>query len=371
MAHSEQFLNVVVGLDFGTTFTKLSFRSVIATSTTNPNFLRGWPSGRDDETVPSPGIPDNTEVSAWIKLLLDDEIRQARCQDPTLAELDRNGVFRLPHRRSAEVVVGDFLRHVYNKIRNDVPSAVDSTLGSVAFQFHFTYPVVWSDQTKNSFQRAIILAGFTTRPQDSFFSLTEGEAAAHAMIKAIDGQSMDEVKGLLVRDCGGGTVDLASYYVAHASGRRYTVVVVGELSQSPYLRRRISNSGIEKHGIRAIYHPKPHLAVAAGAVLRGLETTFASTLPFPSSYVFAITRPHEDGDDEAFVCKHPVSQRKMTGNVMCWAVYKVYEEFFAHPFAAPLAVKLPPVAFWGLMLIHIFDRAKRRGLAFDLCGKPG
>ncbi|RHZ65659.1 Hsp70 family protein [Aspergillus thermomutatus] len=91
-------------------------------------------------------------------------------------------------------------------------------------EFWFTTPAVWSDQVQFEYKEAAIRAGFgprDDRPDDTIYMLCEPEAAALATFKTIPpygpGIQIKPGDGVLICDCGGGTVDVTSYLISEVS----------------------------------------------------------------------------------------------------------------------------------------------------------
>ena len=87
--------------------------------------------------------------------------------------------------------------------------------------FWITVPAVWSDRAKADTLKAVRQAArqarVTIHPHSQVFLICEPEAAAVAALSALtQGNSQAQVKigdGVLICDCGGGTVDLTTYHI--------------------------------------------------------------------------------------------------------------------------------------------------------------
>ncbi|KAK2850556.1 hypothetical protein FQN49_005545 [Arthroderma sp. PD_2] len=233
---------IVVGIDYGTTFTGASYVSTASRDIKDIIVIGTWPGpSRDTETVfktPSRiAYPlDNPRIKAvkwgfqvepgmtaysWTKLLLDKYTPLTEFDDATLEHASAMGIMQLPQGKSAVDVVADFLSEVRNHVFKLIEKQITKeTLHITPIEYWFTVPAIWSDQAKAQTKEAARLAGFgsnSARPDDRIFMVTEPEAAAIAALKktTIDGlgASVKPSDGVLVCDCGGGTVDITTYLI--------------------------------------------------------------------------------------------------------------------------------------------------------------
>ncbi|GIJ85582.1 hypothetical protein Asppvi_004441 [Aspergillus pseudoviridinutans] len=250
---------LVVGVDYGTTFTGVSYALLRVTSLSIMGLVRSWPtpSGRLTHAIKAPSriaypqnncaiqknswgfqIQHGTSASSWTKLLLDTGVDIAQFNDKALEAATAMGIMKLPQGKVAIQVVTDFLREVYvNTCRELEKYLVELRpplrLRDVHMEFWFTTPAVWSDQVQFEYKEAAIRAGFGPsgdRPGDTIYMLCEPEAAALATFKTMPlyGPGM-QIKlrgpilnakpgdGILICDCGGGTVDVTSYLISEVS----------------------------------------------------------------------------------------------------------------------------------------------------------
>ncbi|KAF2642545.1 hypothetical protein P280DRAFT_548006 [Massarina eburnea CBS 473.64] len=228
---------LVIGLDYGTTYTGVSF---CETSDTNVmeeriQIVQDWPSAHTmvgtKEKVPSeiaylPDgirwgslIPPHVSRHMWTKLELD---------SPKLGEAEK-----IRRELSAMTVGGSTVRHPVDVVAAFLKEVKDHLLKNLDRQYGpelwrtlpitlvVTVPAVWSDAAKDRTMRAVSQAGFDTSafPQlKRIVTTTEPEAAAIYTIKSVKGSAQDDAlkvgDGFVVCDMGGGTVDLISYRIA-------------------------------------------------------------------------------------------------------------------------------------------------------------
>ncbi|EGD99513.1 hypothetical protein TESG_06780 [Trichophyton tonsurans CBS 112818] len=233
---------IIVGIDYGTTFTGASYVSTTGSDIKDVIVIGTWPGpSRDSETVfKAPSriaypldnplnrtirwgfqVEPGMTTYSWTKLLLDRNTALGEFDDPTLEGASKTGILQLPCGKSAVGVVGDFLKevrtHVLKMIEKQITKEV---LGITPIEYWFTVPAIWSDQAKAQTKTATQRAGFAyniERPNDQIFMVTEPEAAAIAALNktATDGlgASFKPGDGVLVCDCGGGTVDITTYLI--------------------------------------------------------------------------------------------------------------------------------------------------------------
>ncbi|KAL2827784.1 actin-like ATPase domain-containing protein [Aspergillus cavernicola] len=159
---------------------------------------------------------------SWTKLLLDQGTRITKYDDAALETASKTGILQLPEGKTAVDVVADYLSEVYKHIINTISKQItEETLKITPLEFWFTVPAIWSDKaqsaTRAAAQRAGFGGSFGRRVNDKIFLISEPEAAAITALKKYTSSSMggsvNVGDGVLVCDCGGGTVDITTYLV--------------------------------------------------------------------------------------------------------------------------------------------------------------
>ncbi|KAH2325033.1 hypothetical protein KXW87_007130, partial [Aspergillus fumigatus] len=224
----------VVGVDYGTTFTGVSYAFVREASLSNIRLVRSWPAPCGQFS--SPHVPSRiaypqgncaiqgiswgfliehgVPASSGTKLLLDSGVDITEFSDTVLEAATGLGIMKLPHGKIAIQVVTEFLREVYVNICRELEkhlAMLHSPLRprDVQMEFWVTTPAAL-DQ---------VMTGWAI----TIYMLCEPEAAALATFKTMPlyGPEM-QIKpgdGVLVCDCGGGTVDVTSYLISEVSPR--------------------------------------------------------------------------------------------------------------------------------------------------------
>ncbi|KAI8935133.1 hypothetical protein NX059_007727 [Plenodomus lindquistii] len=243
---------LVIGLDYGTTFTGVAFCETSDTGVVGKDIIvvQDWPSRYTKigtkEKVPSEIalndrsqwgalIAPNVQRHMWTKLLLDNgKVGEV---DKILQELSLNDS-AVSSSRPVDIIA-DYLAHVKAHLLKNLEIHYGKELWkTLPVTLIITVPAVWSDAAKDATLQAIDKAGFNNweMPQLKRTILTtEPEAAAIYTIQSLRGGVQDEQfavgDGFIVCDMGGGTVDLISYRVAGIEPTALEETTVGTGSQ--------------------------------------------------------------------------------------------------------------------------------------------
>ena len=205
---------IVVGIDFGTTFTAVAWAE-----TSRPaqiELITTWPTAGSlvGQQVPSeisyPNEGDTTNFAwgynigprakkvKWFKLALETD----------------TDIFSLPPNVTPATVLENFLSAVYKHVMSTLYRRFDrGVMAITTVDFVLTVPAIWSDAAKQKMQEAARRAGMGN--EHGLELLSEPESAAIYALKNMDsGNSSVKVEDrIVVCDCGGGTVDVISYEV--------------------------------------------------------------------------------------------------------------------------------------------------------------
>ncbi|KAF2812375.1 actin-like ATPase domain-containing protein [Mytilinidion resinicola] len=229
---------IIIGVDYGTTYTGISYVDSSKTSINDIHVIRTYPGpGGADAVWKTPSRiayrSENQESNAnqfgyqvtpkmtsysWTKLLLDSRTPATAHDDPDLQKSEGAGMLRLPRGKTATEVAADYLREVYRWTVTELEKRISpEVVRETPFEFWFTVPAIWSDAAKASTQAAARAAGFASRPGDKIFLIPEPEAAGVSVLKGLTQEGLsNQAKpgdGLLICDCGGGTVDITTYKI--------------------------------------------------------------------------------------------------------------------------------------------------------------
>ncbi|EEH44464.2 uncharacterized protein PADG_00753 [Paracoccidioides brasiliensis Pb18] len=252
---------LIVGIDFGTTFSGVAFAFVTNTEA-REDIITEWPGAGAHAKQKIPTVlyydqyqkvvgwgPDIADALAptgypkqgvqkveWFKL-------QLMLSGNTY--IDPINLPPLPPGKSEIDVAADYLFKLRGAMRNQL----QKTLGEVFnreernIRYFLTVPAIWNDAGKAATRAAAIQAGFLRDENDNRLTLiTEPEAAAMFCAKA-GLLSLKIHDAILIVDCGGGTVDLIAYEVEEETP--FTVAECtagsGDSCGSTALNRNFSN----------------------------------------------------------------------------------------------------------------------------------
>ncbi|KAL7805233.1 actin-like ATPase domain-containing protein [Trichoderma aethiopicum] len=230
---------LIVGIDYGTTYSGISFAYSNATDFKDIFPWTKYPGSSShgaehcvkaptqvafadenpelEETAWGYQVEAGMKTCAWTKLLLDKSSLASVHDDPDLYLSQNMDILHLPEGRSAKDVATEYLKGM----KRMFDSAVKEHLGAqnidhLPIDFWLTVPASWSEKAKMLTKSAATDAGFGTRPIDRIMLISEPEAAAQLALKSSLHRLADFVKpstGVMICDCGGGTVDITTYEV--------------------------------------------------------------------------------------------------------------------------------------------------------------
>ncbi|KAK6502464.1 hypothetical protein TWF506_003047 [Arthrobotrys conoides] len=245
---------IVVGLDYGTTYSGGAHGDTSQNSIDNIKVIRRWPGKERRDEVKCPSdiaygadgtyrwgylIPPGLARLAWAKLDLDEDSfyeNQENGEDyvdlqesftETLESVEDEfpmveGMRHNPFNKSPVDVVADYLTAFHDVIMSNLRRAQgENFINRTAIDWVMTVPAVWSEKAQSLTREAASRAGIGQRDKDRLFLVSEPEAAAVYAISELyqrdstrNNPNMLNVGDTFVLcDAGGGTVDLISYRV--------------------------------------------------------------------------------------------------------------------------------------------------------------
>ncbi|KAI0967552.1 hypothetical protein F4678DRAFT_483115 [Xylaria arbuscula] len=234
---------IVIGIDFGTTFTGVAYSYIRADQQASGNIppvpITLWPASSSSQAnSDSPKVPSKISYAregttawghlareraedkeadiSWFKLLLLDE----KDLQPHLKSSDHVKQARERAQKTgkdAVTVISDFLEKVWDHILEVIIRAWGRQyVGNRRFHVVSTVPAIWQDREMQQMERVLKRAGILNkRPgcaDTTHTFISEPEAAA---LTAIDGfnklNALKAGQSFIVADLGGGTVDLISF----------------------------------------------------------------------------------------------------------------------------------------------------------------
>jgi molecular chaperone DnaK (HSP70) len=245
---NQEGLELVIGIDFGTTYTGVAY--AISSNTTEPLTLARtrsllnrmvlvtqWPTADGLNTDKTPSVLAYDKATgamvAWggivmnrhemnrrktwqvthFKLGLEVNVRRHYTRGSALAQSEGNGFLdesdwqhpSLPN-KSAVDFTADFLRAVHDFLKSD--QVLRNQFGPefmsrLTLSYALTVPAIWSDKAKEASRQAALRAGI---PENRLTLITEPEAAAAYCSTLFPAVDLKEGDRFLVCDAGGGTV---------------------------------------------------------------------------------------------------------------------------------------------------------------------
>jgi hypothetical protein len=222
---------LIVGIDFGTTFSGVAF-AFATNNEAKEDIITEWPGAGSYTKQKIPTVlyydqyqkvvgwgPDIADALAptgypkpgvqkveWFKL-------QLMLSGNTY--IDPINLPPLPPGKSEIDVAADYLF----KLRQAMRSALQKTLGDVFsreernIRYYLTVPAIWNDAGKAATRAAAIQAGFLRDENDNRLTLVSEPEAAALFCSKTGLLNLKVHDALLIVDCGGGTVDLIAYEV--------------------------------------------------------------------------------------------------------------------------------------------------------------
>ncbi|KAH8807944.1 hypothetical protein F5884DRAFT_857504 [Xylogone sp. PMI_703] len=246
---------IVVGIDFGTTFSGVAWGS---THDSNINIIQQWPGlssplDKSSEKVPTqilydkeaPGsfkwgyqIKDDLPCHQWFKLDLEssykpeEKVPADRYPHPNNLHLDAD--------HNAQQLATDYLaalkKHLMHMLQLQLGELQAKT---ILLQFVLTVPAVWNESAREKTLTAAEGAGLGA--DTPILLVSEPEAAATYALQRQDLRYLKPGDTFVVCDAGGGTVDLISYTVISLEPIlevKEAAPGTGGLCGSTYLNRR-------------------------------------------------------------------------------------------------------------------------------------
>ncbi|KAJ8113599.1 hypothetical protein ONZ43_g5118 [Nemania bipapillata] len=220
---------MVIGIDFGTTYSGVAWATVADFENDQINLITSWPDwGREEGKAPTElfyennkvmwgyGIPADAEPIRWFKLLL---LREEDLPSPELRQAEyllRARRFLREQNKTAIDLIADFLRCLWQHILVTIQKARKKTVvDGMVFHVVLTVPAIWKGYARQAMEDAARKAGildFRPAGPTTLAFAPEPEAAALATICELR-QSIKKDEVYVICDAGGGTVDLISYQV--------------------------------------------------------------------------------------------------------------------------------------------------------------
>ncbi|KAL0076358.1 hypothetical protein J3Q64DRAFT_1825595 [Phycomyces blakesleeanus] len=219
--------SIIVGIDFGTTFSGYQIASLKDDEAEEYEYPI-----EDDEPWIYKEAPSTMFYKKEYKELLqygedaNDEVRLNPDSGYYVTRvklwLDRTikDHLPLPHNLTPVEVIGDYLREMYKDICKNVPKEYPACIDSSEYRYCMTVPTIWSEESKGIMREAAILAGIITKYDEPGRLLIVDEAVAAALHAEYESPELVLENGdcYMICDAGGGTVDIAVFERDNSSG---------------------------------------------------------------------------------------------------------------------------------------------------------
>ncbi|KAI0858320.1 actin-like ATPase domain-containing protein [Xylaria cubensis] len=236
MASARGKSTLVIGIDFGTTYTGVSWLFFKENAPARePEVVTHWLSAlsknNDRNKVPSRihydeetgeikwgyNIPTDIQPIQWFKLLLlDEKDLPANLQDSSHIQAARNMMEKLG--KTAVELVGDYLKVLWEHVISEIQDEKGTSLiRGTRYHVVLSVPAIWKDYARDRMSQAAERAGILedrAAGKTTLGFISEPEAAALATLPELDNRDDLAVgDSFVVMDAGGGTVDIISYKV--------------------------------------------------------------------------------------------------------------------------------------------------------------
>ncbi|CAK7206639.1 hypothetical protein SEUCBS139899_009441 [Sporothrix eucalyptigena] len=218
--------SLVIGIDFGTTYSGVAWATRIDFENNQINFITSWPgNGREEGKVPTElwyddddgpvwgyEVPADGDPFRWFKLLL----LRTEDLDPELSTSDfviRTRTMMEESGRKVAGLITDYLRLLWEHIMSTIERARgEAVVEALAIHVVITVPAIWKGYARQAMKDAATKSGILDSRLAGATKLTfvpEPEAAAlSTLIEQGSGVQLGNV--YVICDAGGGTVSRIS-----------------------------------------------------------------------------------------------------------------------------------------------------------------
>ncbi|KAI9764080.1 MAG: hypothetical protein M1840_008884 [Geoglossum simile] len=273
-ARNQQSELLVIGLDFGTTYSGIAYAFSLES---NPVCITEWP-GREGQglgKVPTVVRYNDDGSFSWgykveqtskdklegIKLLLDpDQLQQTYALNLLST---RTGLKQLD--KSAIDVAADFIGAIYkHAIANIEKAYPPEYIKKVQKEFVLSVPAIWSDKARNDTLMAARKSGI-----HPITLIKEPEAAALYALDHLKDKCFQVGDAFVICDAGGGTVDLISYELTSIAPFKLRELVPGDGGMAGSL---ILNKKFEEYMERIVGEEQFTRLQPSDSFRRGMQT---------------------------------------------------------------------------------------------------
>ncbi|CAI7672409.1 unnamed protein product [Penicillium discolor] len=234
---------LVIGLDFGTTFSGVSWATVDDFERNKIQTITSWPGAYGQESKAPTRlfyeygkifwgyeVPDDVEPIQWFKLLLlrdEDLSPEVRSDDLII----RARKMLQDENKTAVDCIADYLKALWDHTLKSIRSArSEFIVSNMTFHVVITIPAIWKDYAREAMKEAARKAGIlqarSSAGETILTFVPEPEAAGLASLGLFIRQ-LRTGEVYVICDAGGGTVDVISYKVGELKPITLHEAVVG------------------------------------------------------------------------------------------------------------------------------------------------
>ncbi|KAI1873113.1 uncharacterized protein JN550_003366 [Neoarthrinium moseri] len=234
---------LVIGIDFGTTYSGVAWSTRVELESSQINFITSWPdNAREEGKVPTElwyddtgepiwgySIPADADPFRWFKLLLlhREDLNPELCESSFLIKAQ---IMLKESGKTAVDLVADYLRLLWEHIMSTIEKARgESVVEALVFHVIVTVPAIWKGYARQAMEEAVKKSGilnFRLAGTTKLVFAPEPEVAAFSTLLE-QGSSIRPGNVYVICDAGGGTVDLISYEVRNTKPIILQEVVIG------------------------------------------------------------------------------------------------------------------------------------------------
>ncbi|KAF9583238.1 hypothetical protein BGW38_009959, partial [Lunasporangiospora selenospora] len=264
---------IVIGIDFGTTFSPNQLRAYAKTPTTSlyevdEKDQQQGPLGKNDE-IKENEENTGTRFVTWgwqAKQRGESRVRNQKLLQEFKLQLDESFTRNSTDLRVGSIqAIADYLEAFNAYITQEILSGFGDGFTAKMFRYCLTVPAMWSDKAKYAMRLAAIQAKLITREDHParLTLVTEPEAAALYCELKCKQLSLKDKDRFMVCDAGGGTVDLIVYEINETTeGRRLSEVTKGhgDTCGSVFVDRNLKDLVVEKFHRQGVELPEKVLS---------------------------------------------------------------------------------------------------------------
>ncbi|KAF8626057.1 hypothetical protein AX15_005102 [Amanita polypyramis BW_CC] len=231
---------LIIAFDIGTTFSGVSYAFLIPGEPPVIHGVTQFPGQQrtgGDSKIPSivcydgggnvVAVGSETDPNTNLELLEVEGLTKAEwfklhLRPPHLAREQgfdiKNMIMPLPPNKTVIDIFADILRYLYRSTKDHIQGRQGTDMWQSVgknIEFVLSHPNGWEGKQQSEMRRAAVSAGLVTNNTEALARIsfvTEGEASLHFCLEKIPSARQSYTNdGIMVVDCGGGTIDISTY----------------------------------------------------------------------------------------------------------------------------------------------------------------